>query len=124
MCRIHQDLGREAKPFVCKHFPFNRYLVSDDDLIVLPRFNLCPLHLCADETDGVLVRHAELLEKLSVEWSTVVGTAEYRRNKAEEAKNKDGEKSESPRWTREIVEFEACLRDFAVRSEYGDNLEL
>lgn len=124
LCRIHQDLGREAKPFVCKYFPFNRYLVSDDVLIVLPRFNLCPLHLCADETDCVVVRHAELLEELRVEWSTVVGTAEYRRTKAEETQNKNGQKSKSRRWTREIVEFEAYLRDFAVRAEYGDNLEL
>jgi hypothetical protein len=64
LCRIHQELGREAKPFVCKHFPFNRYLVADDALIVLPRLDLCPLQLCADERDGVVVHHAELLEAL------------------------------------------------------------
>ena len=45
MCRIHRELGREAKPFVCKHFPFNQYLISDDALVVLPRFNLCTLYI-------------------------------------------------------------------------------
>ena len=73
LCRIHHELGREAKPFVCKHFPFNRYLVSDDVLIVLPRLDLCPLQLCADASDGVVVRHVELLEELRADWDIPLG---------------------------------------------------
>ena len=124
LCRIHQKLGLEAKPFVCKHFPFNQYLISDNALIVLPRFNLCPLYLCTDQTDGVVVRHAELLDALRAEWSTVVNTAEYRRDKAEETRNKGAQQSKSQRWTRDAVEFEMWLRDFSVRADCADNLSL
>lgn len=121
-CRIQQEHGRAAKPFVCKMFPFNLFELSGDVLIVRPKPNLCPLHLCSDETTGVVVRHEDLVAELSALWSTVMATAGHQ-NERTKRRKENGNQLKSRRWTRELVEFEEWLRDFDGSSA-NDNLAL
>lgn len=56
LCRVEQEHGREAKPGVCRLFPFNDFSRIGDVVVVRPHF-LCPLRLLPGEGVG---RHDEL----------------------------------------------------------------
>lgn len=56
LCRVEQEHGRDAKPGVCRLFPFNDFSRIGDVVVVRPHF-LCPLRLLPGEGVG---RHAEI----------------------------------------------------------------
>lgn len=63
-CRIQAASGREAKPGVCRLFPFNRLTRVGAQIVVMPHF-LCPLKLVVPARSGAVAgSHAAVLEEL------------------------------------------------------------
>lgn len=61
-CGVEEELGRAAKPSLCKAFPFNRISLLGDVRVVTPNF-LCPLRLEAASSANA-GQHAKLAQEL------------------------------------------------------------
>ncbi len=60
LCGIHVKHGATAKPLTCSLFPFNRFLLADDHLIVGPKAGLCPLEIMPSDERSALSKHDEI----------------------------------------------------------------
>jgi len=118
LCRVQSELGREAKPFVCKAFPVNGYELCDEVMVVEARTLMCPIHLATDAPTESRIRHDETIAELESGWDAVLETANSFAAKPRE----DG--SSRPRWTRALGEFEASMRDLVSERSDLNNFEL
>jgi Fe-S-cluster containining protein len=69
LCRVEQEHGRDAKPGVCRLFPFNDFSRIGEIVVVRPHF-LCPLRLLPGEGVG---RHSDI--EVSLKETGVVSRA-------------------------------------------------
>jgi Fe-S-cluster containining protein len=67
LCAIHKEMGMEAKPFMCKHFPY--FLTNTPDGVIVPLDVAC-LMVIANEGE-LLDQQAEDVHTRIAEWRPV-----------------------------------------------------
>ena len=65
-CRIHQNMGYEAKPETCRLFPFNNIIRVGGHLVVKPHSGICPLQISESEVADGKSSHTNLLRSIQL----------------------------------------------------------
>lgn len=107
-CRVQNEDGYAAKPFVCRTFPLNVYRLSESagTLFVSPNV-LCPIKRFEGQPGDYQVRHADLLQEVAQAADAIRATAQ-----GVQAQARPDAPTFERVWSAADIQFETWCRDF------------